>query len=140
MATVTWEAPSSFSNVLTTELDSLADAAACTASSAIDNSTNLDIFADLSLILGSSNPSGSPYWEVHLLPRLGDGSTYADRNASTLVATIAVDTGSSTKEGMARGIIIPPGHYKWQLVNRTGVANAASGNTASVRTYGETVA
>lgn len=145
MATVTWESPTSFTNALTTGLDSLASGSATAASTAIDNSTNLDMFADFSAILGSINPSGTPYLELHLLPRLGDASTYADRSTSTLAGQLVVTTGSSAKSGMfvsfnGGPIIIPPGLFKVQVVNQTGVSLAASGNTVSYRAYGQTVA
>lgn len=137
MATITYETPSSFTNALTTELNSLADGSSTAASSAIDNSTNLDLFADVSAILGSINPTAtSARIDVHLVPRLGDGSTYADIGAATVVATIPVTTGSAAKNLGTIGIRIPPGHYKLAVTNRTGVTLAASGNTVSYRTYG----
>jgi hypothetical protein len=126
-----------FSSVLTTELNSLADAANSNASSNQDNSTNLYGFADVSVVLGAINPtSAGARLEIHLIPRLADGSTYADLSASTIVGTVVVDTsGSNTKEGMLRGVPIPPGFFQWRATNRTGVTLAASGNTMSVRYY-----
>jgi hypothetical protein len=125
-----------FSSVLTTELNSLADGSLTAASSNQDNSTNLYGFADVSLVLGSINPtSAGASVEIHLVPRLADGTTYADPNTSTFVGSIAVDTGSSTKEGMLRGVALPPGFYQWRARNTTGVTLAASGNTISVRAY-----
>ena len=126
----------SFSSVLTTGLDSLADAGLTAASSNQDNSSNLFGFCDVSVVLGSINPtSAGACIEIHICPRLADGSTYADGNASTIVGTVTVDTGSSTKEGMLRGVPIPPGFYQWRARNRTGVTLAASGNTISVRAF-----
>ena len=135
---IKWDQSASFTSRITTGLDSLADGSGVD-SSAVDNATDLDQYIDVSLILGSSNPSGSPFWEIHILPRLGDGSSYADPNAGTLVGTIPVDIGSSTKEGMLRRVEIPPGHYKIRAVNRMGVANAASGNTLSTRPLNDEV-
>lgn len=141
MATITYETPSSFSNALTTELDSLADASNTAASSAIDNSTNLDIHADVSVVLGSINPtSAGARVDIHLVPRLADGSTYADIGAATVVGTVPITTGSAVKNAMLRGVMIPPGHYKLAATNRTGVTLAASGNTIAIRTYGFTSA
>lgn len=126
-----------FSSVLTTEINSLADGSTTAASSAQDNSTNLYGFADLSIVLGAINPtSAAARVEVHIVPRLADGSTYADISAATVVGSVVVDTtGSNTKEAMLRGVLVPPGFFKWALTNRTGVTLAASGNTASARLY-----
>jgi hypothetical protein len=129
--------PAAFANVLTTELNSLADAANSAAGSAIDNSSNLYGFADLSMALAAINPtSAGARMEVHLLPRLADGSTYADISASTRVGTIVVDTtGSNTKEGMLHRVPVPPGFFKWAATNRTGVTLAASGSIFAHRLY-----
>lgn len=125
-----------FSSVLTTALDSLADAGTTAASSNQDNSTNLYGFADFSVVLGSINPTvASSRIEIHIVPRLADGSTYADVTAATLAGVVVTNTGSSTKEGMLRNVPIPPGFFQVFAVNRTGVTLASSGNTISARYY-----
>jgi hypothetical protein len=142
MATITYETPTSFASQLTTELNSLANATDSAASAAYDNSTNLDLFADVSLVLASINPTDSAgaRCEIHLLPRLADGSTYADISSNTIVGVITVTDTSSAKNAMLRGVPIPPGFFKWALTNRTTVTLGASSNVVSVRTYGGTVA
>lgn len=126
-----------FSNVLTTELDGIADAASTSASADQDNSSNLYGFADISVILASANPtSAGARLELHVIPRLGDGSTFADLTPSTIAGTVVVDTtGNNPKEGMLRGVPIPPGFFRWRAVNRMGVTTAASANVVSVRYY-----
>lgn len=128
-----------FSSVLTTGLDSRTDGQAASAASADqDNSTNLYGFADVSLVLGngSTDPSvASARYEIHILPRLADGTTFADLTASTIVGVVVVVTGDFVKNGMLRQVPIPPGVFKWQAVNRMGVTAHSSGNTMSVRYY-----
>lgn len=124
-----------WTSFMTTALNSLATATDSAASSAISNGTNLALLMDISLNLGSFNPSGTPFLEIHLLPLSGDGSTYADKSAATLVDTIQVKTGSSAKVAEAIGIPVPPGDYKLIIVNQTGASLAASANTAYYRLY-----
>jgi len=124
-----------YTSLMTTALNSITTGSATAASSAITNSTNLALWMDVSLMLGSVNPSGTPYLELHLLPKAGDGSTYADRSAQTLVDTLVVTTGSSAKVAQSIGIVVPPGDYELMLVNQMGVTTASSGNTLYYRLY-----
>ncbi len=128
-----------FSSVLTTELNSRANGDAASSNSTTqDNSTNLYGFADVSLVIGNgaSDPStADARYEIHILPRLADGTTFADLTASTIVGVVVVRTGDFAKNGMLRGVPIPPGHFQWQAVNRMGVTSHSSGNTMSVRYY-----
>ncbi len=39
--------------------------------------------------------------------------------------------------GMARGIILPPGNFKFAIANQTGNATAGSGNPIDYRTFNE---
>lgn len=124
-----------FTSFVTTGLNSLTTGSATASSSAITNGTSLALLMDISLNLGSFNPSGTPYLEIHLLPLSGDGSTYADQSAQTLVATIQVTTGASAKVAVAIGIPVQPGDFKLQVKNVTGATLAASANTGYYRLY-----
>lgn len=108
--------------------------AASAVSSAITNGTALDLLMDVSLRLNSYTPGTNPYWELHLLPLLDDGTTYADRVEGTLVDTIDVTTGASAKALAFWGVTVPPGSYQIQLVNRSG-ANATPTADPHYRTY-----
>lgn len=132
-----YSTPAAFNSQLTTELNSLADAANTAASGIVDNSTALAGFADVSVVLAAINPTNAgARVDIHLLPRLADGSTYADISASTRVGTVVVDTtGSNTKEGMLLRVPLPPGHFRWAATNRTGVTLGASGSVISTRHY-----
>lgn len=126
-----------YTSLITTGLNSLADAAATSASSAVDNTTNLNLYADFGLMLGSINPSGSPYLELRMLELNGDGSTYDDSTISAMIGNIAVTTGSSAKVGTLKRVPITLGQFKIIVINRTGVTLAASANTLYYRTYSE---
>lgn len=123
-----------FASIITTALNSLASGSTAT-SSAITNSSTKALLLDLSLNLGSFNPSGTPYFEIHLLPLSGDGSTYVDQNAQTVVDTVQVNAGSSAKVATSIAIPIPPGDFKIAIKNVTGASLAASANTAYSRSY-----
>lgn len=124
-----------FTSFATTSLNSLTTGSLTGVSANIANGTNLALLMDISLNLGSFNPSGTPYLEIHLQPLSGDGSTNADQSAQTLVATIQVTTGASAKVALAVGIPVPPGDFKLNIKNVTGATLAASANTAYYRLY-----
>ena len=50
------------------------------------------------------------------------------------VGNIVVPTGTAANEGMVRGIILPPGQFKWVIYNQLGATMNAT-NTAKYRTY-----
>lgn len=124
-----------FTSFMTTLLNSLTTGSFSGLSGNIANGTNLALLMDVSLNLGSFNPSGTPYLEIHLCPLSGDGATYADVSSETLVATVQVTTGSSAKVALAENIVVPPGDFKIQIKNVTGATLAASANTAYYRLY-----
>lgn len=118
---------------------------------ALDNSSNLDMFADFSIAFGSITIAAPAYLGVYLYPLNKDGTTYGDGRFGTsaagpppscyMVGTIQFPTGAAASEGMVRGVILPPGGYKWVVYNQMGAALAGSGaNTAQYRTYNRSVA
>ncbi|MDX2221128.1 MAG: hypothetical protein SFV21_00175 [Rhodospirillaceae bacterium] len=124
-----WNAPESWTSILTTELNSLANAGYCSASTAADNSSGLYEWLFLSITLGTLNPTGFPYVEVHWLQLNRDGSTYADRGDATFLVNIPVTTGNAAKYANTQAPIwIPPTAGKFVLGNRTNVTMASSGN------------
>lgn len=131
-------------NVLTTELNSLADAATTALSSEIDNSTNKYTLADFQLDLASVTISSTTaYCTVFIVPTV-DGtnypdwgsSTYANYDAQYAVGTILVkNVSAAAARANLVGIMVPPGKFKVALRNSTGAAHAASGNTLAIRYY-----
>lgn len=153
MATEKWLAGTSWTSCFGTEINSLvAGNAVLSGSAAIANGTNLDLFADVSISLGSiTSGSGNPFIGIYLYPLNQDGSTYADGQfgssaagpppSAYFVGAIPVKpstTGVIT--GILRNIPLPPGSFKFVLYNNSGANLAASSNTVSYRTYNLQVA
>lgn len=138
MATITHEAFGSTTTALSTELNSLANNANTAASAAIDNTTGLDLFVDLELVVatqGSARSAGATI-EVYLLPSL-DGTNYVDTHETTaeLVAVFPLDAATTARRTVRRDVPVPPGLFKVFARNRTGQALAASGSTVKYRTH-----
>lgn len=117
-------------------------------SSQIDNSSNLDQYADVSVSLGSVTPAaGSPFIGIGLLPLNEDGTTYANGLITTspsangipgenIVGSIsAAPSTAGVITGTAREIKLPPGKFVFVLYNGVGVTLASSANVVSYRTY-----
>jgi len=127
---------------LSTELNSLANAASTAASSAIDNTSALDMWDDLEVNLGTfgSTPSAGAYLEIYLIPSV-DGTNYADGSNSVapaqelLVGSVSVRANTAAQRLVLRGVPIPPALFKYLIINRTGQALNASGNTLKRRSY-----
>ncbi len=130
----------SATSILTTELNSLANGSICSASSAIDNSSNLDLVIDVELSIAAqgSNRSTGGSCSLYLMLAL-DGSNYADTLAATaeLLATFPLDGGALAARIVTRRDrpIPPSATFKLALVNNTGQALASSGNTVKYRTH-----
>jgi hypothetical protein len=134
-----------------TEINSLASGNAVLASTALDNSTNLDIFCDVSVSLGSvTTGAGAPFIGLYLYALIADGTTYGDGRFSSAAsgpppqqysvgAIACAPSTTGVIAGPIRGIIMPPGKWKFVLYNNAGVALAASGNTVQYRTYNRSV-
>lgn len=118
-------------SVLTTELNSLATATNTAASAAIDNTSALDLYVDLTLTIatmGVARSAGATV-NVYITPAL-DGTNYDDVNETTaeLVAVFALDAATTARQLTRRDIPVPPGLYKYFARNATGQTLAASAN------------
>lgn len=139
MATTTTTAyTASIATALTTELNSLANSANCSASSAIDNTSNLNLFMDVMLNIaaqGSARSAGAVVivYAVHAL----DGTTYDDVLDSTceVVAVFTLDAATTARQVTRRGWPMPPGLFKLFVRNITGQAFAASASTLKYRMH-----
>lgn len=133
-----WATPSAWTAV-TIALDSLANGSSTTSGTVIANGASLDLYIDVSLILGSFTPTAAPYIELHWLGLLANGTTYADVSMATLVNALPVTTTTGVKAlmfGNPRSpIFIPPGSGKLAVINRANASFAATGNTMFYRTY-----
>lgn len=142
---VKWDSTSSRGNILTTELNSLANAARSVASAALDNAANLDKYGwfQLTVTFGSA-PSATAYINLYLMPSL-DGSNYADGSdtvnpgADALVVTIPILASTSAQRKIAGPIWLPPFKFKTILENQTGQAFPASGSVLLLYTDNEEI-
>lgn len=122
-------------NVFTgTELTSLAAAAYSAPSAAIDNSTLLDLYDDLELVVSlAATAVANTLIEVYLIPTL-DGTNYADAAAGTATPPAAnlyvggfpVRAVTTAQRMLLRGVPIPPYLFKYVLHNATAVAFTAT--------------
>lgn len=131
-----WSA--SIASALPTELNSLGSGSTSSASSAIDNTSALDLYDDLTLTVaaqGSARSAGAVV-SVYLVPAL-DGTNYDDAVASNaeLVAVFPLDAATTARQQTRRDIPIPPGLFKYFAVNSTGQALASSGNILERRPH-----
>lgn len=143
MATVNHEAYGTLATALSTGLDALATATNSAESTAVDNTTGLDLFMDLELVLaaqGAARSTGATV-EVYMDVSL-DGTNYADASETTaeLVAVFPLDAATTARRAVRRDIPVPPGLWKLFVRNVTGQAFAASGNTLKYRLHSVTVA
>lgn len=139
MSTQKWAAPESIATALTTELNSLANAAQSSASAAIDNETDLYQYIELELVLASLTPTGAPYSLVYLVKSV-DGTNYEDVTTSAAHAVLAVfpmSTAVAAKRICIANLLIPPCKFKLVVQNQAGPALASSGNTLKYRRYNE---
>jgi hypothetical protein len=128
----------SIASALTTDLNSLANGSASAASAALDNTSNLDLYHDLTLTVaaqGSARSAGATV-SVYLVMAL-DGTNYDDANATTaeLVAVFPLDAATTARQATRRDVPVPPGLFKYFVVNNTGQAFAASGNIVEYRAH-----
>jgi hypothetical protein len=131
-------------NVLTTELNSLADGNVSALSSEFDNTTNLDMFADLQLDLASLTISSTvAFVTLFVVPTI-DGTNYPDFSSGAIAnyhlqyarATALVkNVSAATARVNFEEVRIGPGKFKFALRNGTGAALASSGNTLGWRDY-----
>jgi hypothetical protein len=135
------------------DVNSLANGSSVLSSVAdIANGTSADMFADLSVQLGSMTAAAPATIGVYLYPLNSDGSTYGDNQlasgtgaakipaATYWVGSIMFPTGTATVKGTLTRIILPPGSFRFVLYNQAGVALASSGNTVQYRTYNRAIA
>lgn len=154
MSTEKWiaGATAGWANAFTAStLDSITNGNAILSDIAIDNSSNLDIFADLSFAFGSITWAAPNFLGIYLYPLNKDGSTYGDGRFGTSAAgpptanywvgNIGFPTGAAASKGLLSRIILPPGSFKFVIYNQSGATLAASGaNTCQYRTYNRAIA
>lgn len=154
MATEKWIAGSgvglTWTSLDTTTLNSIASGNAIQSATQIDNTTALDMFCDVEVVLASLAAVAPSFVGVFFHPLNSDGTTYGDgRFASSAagppaqgywVGNINMVAATQAQQGTLRGIILPPAKGKFVLYNQMGIAFASSGNTLKYRTYNRSMA
>lgn len=156
MSTEKWVAGVAWASAFGSEINSFVSGNAVMSSIQIDNSSNNDMFCDVSFSLGSITPSGVPYLGLYLYPFNQDASTYGDGRFGSsaagpppgnyycgfagVPAVTGVVTGMFDLPGRRSPLIIPQGAFKFVLFNSLGVTTAGSSNTIKYRTYNRIIA
>lgn len=136
MSTLKNTAPGALSSSLvSTELDSLAAAAESVLSPSYDNTVNRDMFASLTLKLGSYTPGGTLTITVKVY--VGDGTNNPDKGSYADTYTVPIAAGASAKVGIIPNVKLYPFAMKFSIVNNGSGALAATGNSMLLRTYNE---
>lgn len=149
MATQKWIAGSgqglTWGSAFGTEINSVVNGNAIISSIAIDNSSVLDVFADVSISLGSITPTGASFIGIYLMPLNQEGSSYGDGRFGSsaagppgsvyAVGNIPCNNAAGVVTGAILRVPLPPGSLKFCLYNSSGVTLAASANTVKYRTY-----
>jgi hypothetical protein len=138
MAVAKWAAPSTrSSNIAGTTFNSLANGSAGTAIT-YDNSSNRDLYAIVTVKLGSITPTTGG--SITLRVYSGDGTDTPDLNGGAFDSyTAGLTTTASAKVVTFPMVRIYPFSLRLQIVNNAGVSTAASGNELYVRPYNEDV-
>jgi len=136
MAIAKWATPSTrSSNILSTVLNSLANGSE-TATVTYDNSTNRDLYAVITIKLGSITPSTGG--SITLRVTLNDGTDTADKIGGDLY-TVPLTSGASAKVAVLNMVRLYPYSLRFSIINNSGVTTAATGNELYVRPWNEDV-
>lgn len=145
-------AVSSYTSIMSTDLNSLASGNALLNAADLDNSTALDMFADFSLLLASLACVAPNFCGLFLYPRHDDATHYGDgRFGSTAamsdtnapvpfwIGNFPLVVATQIEYAEITRVPIPPGIFRVVLWNRAGVNFAASGNTLKWRTWNRAI-
>jgi hypothetical protein len=138
MAVAKWASPGSrSSNLAGTALNSLANGGE-SAFIAYNNSTARDLYAAVTVKLGSLNAVAGG--SVTLRIYAGDGTDTPDRGAGSFdTYTEGLTTGTSAKVVVFRMVRLYPFPCQMTVVNNAGNSTPASGNELYVRPFNEDV-
>lgn len=145
MGETTWTTRGSATNVLSTELNSLAANALAVSASEYDNSSNLDLYAAFEITLASIDLSGAtnPSVECWILDNVSaqeDGASVEPARAPDFIIPLREVNGAQVVT--VRNIPIPGISFDVLQKNQNdnSIAYAASGNTLKIEAYGLTTA
>jgi hypothetical protein len=143
---VLWQtAPTSRGNVLSTELNTLANGSRTNGGTVVDNSVNLDKYGwfELGVTFGSA-PSADGYIALYLIPAM-DGTNYADGSstvapgADTWIINISLNATTNAQNKQVGPVALPPSKFKIIAENRSGQAFPSSGSTLKLYTANDEI-
>jgi len=134
MATMKWGFSSITSNLLGTQLNSLADGSQ-SAKVEYDNSSNRNLYAQIKIKLGSFTPGTDPYLLLRVLTE--SNSEDPDAGVGGDIYKLAVATGTGAKIIIFPMIRIYPFVHHLFITNEAGAALASSGHSLYVEPYTE---
>jgi hypothetical protein len=136
------QAYGTLTTVLDTGLNTLATAGKAI-SAALDNGTLLNLFDDLELTLAnplSGTPTAGMLVDIYIIPSI-DGTNYIDGDASVIppsgnhVGSFTARAVTTAQRLSLRDVPLPPGLFKYLLINNLGVSFASSGNILKRRPH-----
>jgi hypothetical protein len=149
MPAFVWAAPGSWAAMFATgDLNSLANGSTVFSSTTlpqIDTTTTRELYFQAEFVGGSMSPAAGGDVVVILLPRDSQDAAYVDGEASATIANQPVWMqyphvvlglrAKATSTQLVKGpvTLLPPEKYRVMLLNRAGVALAASGNQVRLR-------
>jgi len=145
MATAKWTTPSTIETWISSEVNSLANNAG--QSGSVITSDGL-LYADLELyVTFGVSPTANSLVEVYFVRRI-DGTNWEDFTpgssavgpANGYVGGFPVAATTNAQRIMLPRVELPPLDFQVMVINKTGQAFAASGNTLKARRYSEQAA
>jgi hypothetical protein len=140
MATAKWLAVALGSNIASTTLDSIANGST-SAFVTHDNSADLNLYASVTIKLGSLNPTTGA--SITLRVFVSDGTNTSDNTGSVgggETYTVPVTTGSGAKVVIIPMVRLYPVSMRLCVTNNTNVSFAASGNEILLKPFNESIA
>lgn len=151
MGASNYDSTPSLTTYMDTDLNSLANNTTNIGGTTFDNTSNRDFYMAAELYLASVDLSAqtNPTVELYMVPSI-DGSNYCDDGtdasatdyppATTLVGVFSIQETSAAHRVGIEMFRLAPLKYTPVLINKTGAAFAASGNTLKMGPYTETTA
>lgn len=136
MATAKWAAPRTATNIAGTAANSLANGST-SARMAYDNSTNRDLYARVTIDLGSITPTTGGSITLRYVGRYSGADEGIVSSLESYTALLT--SGASAKKVIFEMVRLYPFDGGFALVNNSGVTLASSGNTINVEGYNEDV-
>ena len=140
--TTKWATPSAVEDVLTTELNALANGANKITTTPVSNYVELDLYADFILNLEAQGAARDvdAHVNLYILARADEvnypyGGDTLNPSNNSWIGSFIFDAALDARIGVIRGVLLPPEDFHVLIINSTGQAFAATGNTLKIRRY-----